>query len=369
MIEPLQTVLEINLKYLTNNYQYLRSKVASGVKMLAVVKAFGYGSDAVVVAKHLEKIGVDYLAVAYVPEGVTLRKAGITIPILVLYPQPANFEMLISNKLEPSLYSLRVFELFLDCAKSQGQQHFPIHLKYNSGLNRIGFHQKDTAFLTAQLQTNTAIQLTSMLSHLSASEDLEQRAFTGQEMERFKKFSATIIDAIGYTPLLHQSNTSGILNYPETHLSMVRTGIGLYGFGNDARFDKALRPIASLKSVISQIHELQVGDGVGYNRAFVARENIKIATIPLGHADGIGRQYGLGKGFVTVHGKRAPILGNVCMDMIMVDVTTLRCVEGDEVIIFDENHSADTLAEAAGTISYELITGISSRVKRHVIED
>jgi len=219
-----------------------------------------------------------------------------------------------------------------------------------------------------ELEKFTNIKVVSILSHLAASEDMEQRDFTLNQIRTFEEFSRRLVARLKYTPLLHCSNTSGILNYPEAHFSMVRTGIGLYGFGNEEKFDKKLRPIASLKSMISQIHELNTGESVGYNRGFVAVRKIRSATIPIGHADGIDRIYGHGKGYVTISGKKAFILGNVCMDMIMVDVTDIRCQEGDEVIVFGKTATAETLATAVGTISYELITGIASRIRRQLID-
>lgn len=339
------------------------------MKLLAVVKAAGYGSDATIIAKHLEKIGVDYFAVAYVSEGILLREAGIATPILVLHPQPANFQKLIQYNLEPSLYSERVLKEFIEITKSNGEDHFLIHIKLNTGLNRIGFGEEDVDFILQQIKNTNTVKVVSILSHLAASEDHDERAFTLMQIESFKKETEKIIHELGYKPLLHQSNTSGILNYPEAHFDMVRTGIGLYGYGNEAKHDDALKPVASLKSVVSQIHTLSPGDSLGYNRAFIASSTTKTATIPIGHADGISRLYGNKKGFVTIHNKQAYILGNVCMDMIMVDVTNIDCEEGDEVIIFGSEAKASQVAEYSGTISYELITAISTRVKRIVIDE
>jgi len=209
----------------------------------------------------------------------------------------------------------------------------------------------------------------SLLSHLAASEDHNEVEFTLKQIDTFKKTVEDLISTLGYKPILHQSNTSGILNYSAAHFDMVRTGIGLYGYGNEAKYDKQLKPVASLKSIISQIHHLNPGDSLGYNRAFIASETTKTATIPIGHADGISRQYGNKKGYVTINHQKAYILGNVCMDMIMVDVTDINCNEGDEVIIFDSNTNAALVAEHSGTISYELLTAISPRVKRIVIDD
>ncbi len=364
-----ETVLEINLNHLTHNFEYLKSKVDPKVKMLAVVKASGYGSDAVIIAKHLEKLKVDYLAVAYAAEGITLRKAGIKTPVLVLHPQPVNFSKIIEYHLTPSIYSIRTLHEFISSVTLAKQQQYPVHLKMNSGLNRIGFGKNNLETLIKTIKATPAIKVEALLSHLAASEDNLEKEFTFDQIKVFKELANQIINSIGYTPILHQSNTSGILNYPEAHFDMVRSGIGLYGYGNDAKFDQHLKPIASLKSVISQIHELQKGESVGYNRAFIAKEFTRTATIPIGHADGISRQYGNKNGFVIINNKKAYIVGNVCMDMIMVDITTIDCQEGDEVIIFDPKHSAAQVAEYSGTISYELLTAISPRVKRLVIED
>ena len=357
------TVLTISLANLTHNYKYLRSKIEPYVKMLGVVKAMSYGSDAIKVSQHLQHLGIDYLAVAYAEEGVALRENGITIPILVLHPQPYNFDLLIEHQLEPSLYSIRVLELFLLCAKKLNAKKYPVHINFNSGLNRLGFVSKDIDAILKCTNENQ-LYIKGISSHLASSEDLNEVDFTRQQIQEFKQFAAALQVQLLHEPLLHQTNTSGILNYPEAHFSMVRTGIGLYGYGNDANYDANLRPVASLISEISQIHEIKKGGSLGYNRGFIATQLTRTATITLGHADGIGRIYGNGKGFVTIKGQKAPIVGNVCMDMLMVDVTSIDCKEGDTVIIFDNEYSASALAESAGTISYELITGISSRVKR-----
>ncbi|MCK8523580.1 alanine racemase [Aquimarina sp. D1M17] len=363
-----ETVLEINLAHLAHNFKYLKSKVAPHVKMLAVVKASGYGSDAAVIAKHLEKSGANYFAVAYVSEGVALREAGIKTPILVLHPQPVNFEKLIAHTLEPSIYSPRTLQEFIKVAEDKNQKEYPIHIKFNTGLNRIGFWENDIDFILEHLNKTQAIKIKALLSHLAASEDHEERDFTLGQINTFKNIAQRLGKQLGYQPILHQSNTSGILNYPEAHFDMVRTGIGLYGYGNEAKFDNQLKPVASLKSIISQIHKLEPGESVGYNRAYKAPGFVKTATIPIGHADGISRQYGNQKGFVTINGEKAYIIGNVCMDMIMVDITAIDCKEGDEVIIFDASSNAAQIAEHSGTISYELLTAISPRVKRIVID-
>ncbi|WP_248724484.1 alanine racemase [Seonamhaeicola sp. ML3] len=359
-----ETVLEIDLKALKQNFEHLKSKLNKSTKFLAVVKAFGYGSDAVEIANYLQKLGADYFAVAYANEGVELRKAGITSPILVLHPIPANFKTIIEYCLEPNLYNAKVLKEFIASATQEKLNDYPVHIKFNTGLNRLGFGENDLNFIVSELKQTNAITVTSLFSHLAASEDLNEKEFTKNQIESFKAIAKTFINALGYKPMLHICNTSGILNYPEAHFDMVRSGIGMYGFGNSDKENKHLVPIASLKTIISQIHTIEKGESVGYNRAFVSDGSYKTATLPIGHADGIGRQYGNGKGFVIINETRAPIMGNVCMDMIMVNITNIDCKEGDEVIIFNSGLTAEHLAQSANTISYELITGISQRVKR-----
>lgn len=361
------TRLEINLNALKHNYTYLRSKLSKGVKMMGVVKAFGYGSDACEIALFLEELGIDYFAVAYANEGEVLRKAGVQIPILVLHPQPDNFSTVIENCLEPSLYSARVFKEFSAFAKAHKQKHYPVHLKFNTGLNRLGFWESDTDWILERLTETEAIKVASIFSHLAASEDLEEKTFTQNQIASFTKTAHTLLDALAYTSFLHQSNTSAIINYPEAQFDMVRTGIGLYGYGNTPEEDQKLRPVAALKSVISQIHRIEPNETVGYNRAYKAAHYEKTATIPIGHADGISRAYGNGKGYITIQGKKAPIVGNVCMDMLMVNITGIDCKEGDDVIIFGEETSAVDLSARIHSISYELLTAVSQRIKRVVL--
>lgn len=361
-----ETVLEIDLDALVHNYQYLRSKTTSGTKLMAVVKAFGYGSDALEAARELEAHGVDYFAVAYVKEGVALRDAGIETPILVLHPQPVNFDILIDRCLEPALYSPRVLKAFVATVETKAQTKYPVHIKFNTGLNRLGFWHNDVEWIMDQLDQTASLEVKSVFSHLAASEDAAEREFTLSQINSFKLISEEMIQKLGYTPLLHQSNTSAILNYPEANFDMVRTGIGLYGYGNSEEEDKKLRPVAILKTIISQIHKIEPGESVGYNRAFRAQHFEKTATLPIGHADGISRQLGNGKGSVLIHGKKAPIIGNVCMDMMMVNITGIDCAEGDEVTVIGAGQSAVHLAEAMDSISYELLTAISQRVKRVV---
>lgn len=359
-----ETTLEIDLSALTHNFNFVKSKLSPKTKFLGVVKAFAYGSDMVTVAQKLESLGADYLAVAYVKEGVLLRASGITIPILVLHPQPIHFKVLIDHCLEPSLYSPKILKEFLQVICALGQREYPVHITFNTGLNRLGFRRKDVALILKQFKSLKELKIKGVLSHLAASEDENEKEFTLGQIRTFKKITAELEEELGYQPIRHMLNTSGILNYPEAQFDMVRSGIGLYGYGNNPEFDSLLKPVATLKTVISQRHKIKPGESVGYNRAFKSNRYRITATLPLGHADGIGRQYGGGETFVSVKGKKAPIIGNVCMDMIMIDVTDIDCKEGDEVIIFGPNNSAEDFAQSANSISYEILTAIADRVSR-----
>ncbi|MGX1927943.1 alanine racemase [Flagellimonas sp. 2504JD4-2] len=362
-----ETTLQIDLTALEHNYRFLKSKLAEDTRFLAVVKAFAYGSDMVAIAQKMENLRADYLAVAYVKEGVLLRNAGIQLPILVLHPQSVNFDELIENTLEPSLYSPYVLKRFLEVAEAKNQKDYPVHIKFNTGLNRLGFWENDVDYILKQLQGRSEVKVLSIFSHLAASEDSNEKEFSKTQINTFKKISEDINQKLGYAPFRHMLNTSGIINYPEAQFEMVRSGIGLYGYGNDAKVDTELKPVATLKTIISQMHKIEPHESVGYNRAYKSEGYRTTATLPLGHADGIGRQYGNGKTYVSVKENKAPIIGNVCMDMIMIDVTGIDCKEGDEVIVFGENCSAEDFAASANTISYEILTAISPRVKRVVI--
>ena len=367
MSKATETVLEIDLDALAHNYRFLRSRIGSETQFMGVVKAFAYGNDMLRIALKLEALGIDYFAVAYVKEGVALRNAGVKTPILVLHPQPSNFSELIAYGLEPSLYSPRILKEFLETAKELGQTDYPTHLKFNTGLNRLGFWENDVDHIAGALKGRDEIKICSVFSHLAASEDLREREFTLGQITSFRKIAEALDEKLGHSPFRHLLNTSGIINYPEAQFNMVRSGIGLYGFGNEAEIDAQLKPVATLKTIISQVHKIEPAESVGYNRAYSSEGYRTIATLPLGHADGISRQYGNGKTYVTVGGEKACIIGNVCMDMIMIDISGIECREGDEVVIFGKNPTAEAFAATAGTISYELIASISQRVKRTFI--
>ncbi len=358
------TYLEIDLRALLHNYKVIRSKLSPYTRLLAVVKAFSYGHEDVSMAKALEAHGVDYLAVAYLQEGIRLRKAGVRTPVLVLHPQDVDKELYVDYNLEPAIYSENIFRAFVPVLKASS---LPVHLKFNTGLNRLGFNKSDIPGLKDLIREN-GIGIASVFSHLAASEDPAEKDFTLTQIERYEEIVAGIGEGYEGEFIRHLCNTSGVFNYPEAHYDMVRVGIGLYGFSNDEHRDYGLQPVGRLISRISQIHHVKKGDSVGYNRAYIAPANMRSATIPIGHADGISRAWGKGKGYFTIHGKKAPVIGNVCMDMTMVDVSDIDCKEGDEVLIFDRQDIVEDIAGRTGTISYELITGISRRVKRKIIK-
>jgi alanine racemase len=361
------TVLEVDLSALAHNYALLRSKLRSSTRFLGVVKAYAYGSESLAVARKLESLGADYLAVAFTEEGVLLRQQGIQLPILVLHPQPSGLSDLITHCLEPNLYSRQIFCSFQEVAQGAGQKNYPVHLEFNTGLNRLGFRENDLEWIAAQLRDATPYSVRSVFSHLAASDDLKQHAFTKQQIDRFAEIASKADDILAAAPFKHLLNTSGVLNFPEAQWDMVRCGIGLYGYANDPAKDPDFKPVARLRTRISQLHRLQPGEWVGYNMGYQTSDHRVTATLPVGHADGIGRHYGHGKGKVYINGIPAPILGNVCMDMTMVDVSEIDCQEGDEVIFFGPEHPAEVQAGAAGTISYELLAGISQRVQRRIL--
>ncbi|RCS27747.1 alanine racemase [Polaribacter sp. WD7] len=357
------TVLEIDGNALLHNLNYFKQKLQPNTKILAVVKAFGYGSDGVQVAQFLED-KVDYFAVAYTHEGIAIRDAGVKTPILVLHPQIPNLTAIVKHRLEPNLYNFKIFNAFLKLADETPLMNYPIHIKFNTGLNRLGFWHTDIPKIISTLKETNHVKVQSLFSHLAASEDIEEHDFTINQINNFAYIAQQFYKHLGYEPMLHILNTSGVVNYAKAQFDMVRIGIGLYGFGNDIQETLQLKNTHNLKSIISQIHFIQPGETVGYNRAFVAKRPTKSATIPVGHADGLSRKLGNKKGYVLINNKKAKIIGNICMDMIMVDVTKIDCKEGDEVIIFNNQEMLEAIANASETIVYETLTAISQRVKK-----
>lgn len=357
------TILEIDSKALAHNLTYFKRKLNKKTKILAVVKAFGYGSDGVLVADFL-KDKVDYFAVAYAHEGIAIRQANIKTPILVLHPQVNSLEAIIDYNLEPNLYNFKILDAFLEVSDKANLNNYPVHIKFNTGLNRLGFQEKDIATINLKLKKTDTIKVRSLFSHLAASEDLNEKEFTNNQLQSFTTIAKDFFNYLDYKPMLHILNTSGVVNYAKAEFDMVRVGIGLYGFGNDKNETKQLKNTHHLKSIISQIHTIDKGESVGYNRAFVAKKTSKSATIPIGHADGLSRKLGNKKGYVLIQNQKAKIIGNVCMDMIMVDVSEIDCNEGDEVIIFNHQDMLIHIANTSETIVYETLTSISPRIKK-----
>ncbi|MCF6297536.1 MAG: alanine racemase [Flavobacteriaceae bacterium] len=359
------TVLEINSAAVKHNLQYFKSKIQENTKILVVVKAFGYGSNAIEIAKIIQN-DVAYFAVAYTHEGIALKNAKIKTPILVLHPQMTDLDCIIKYGLEPNLYSTRILKAFLTLADAQNLIDNSIHIEFNTGLNRLGFLENDIKNISSILKEKKTVKVNSIFSHLVASEDKNEREFSIKQIAKFENIANAFEKHLGFKPMMHITNTSGIINYSQAHFDMVRLGIGLYGFANDKKETSQLKNVMSLKSVISQIHQIEKGESIGYNRALIANNFMKTATIPIGHSDGIHRNLGKGKGFVTINNQKAFIVGNVCMDMTMIDITHIDCKEGDQVIIFNNQNTVEELAKISHTISYEVLTAISQRVKRIV---
>lgn len=359
-----ETVLEINMNAISYNLNFFKAKLAPKVKMMVMVKAFGYGNGGLEIAKLLEHHKVDYLGVAFADEGISLKNGGINLPIMVLNPENTSFTAIIHYKLEPEIYCLKGLHAFIKIAKQKGLKQFPIHIKLDTGMHRLGFEENTIEELITTLKGTDAVEVKSILSHLATSDDLEHRDFALSQINLFEKLSSLLIKELEINPIRHILNTSGISNFPTSQYDMVRLGIGLYGVSNDPMEQKYLENVGTLKSVISQTRMIPAGDSVGYGRKFMADKPTRVATIPIGYADGISRSWGNGLGFVTIRDKHAKILGSVCMDMLMVDVTEIDCTEGDSVIIFGENPTVSEIAKKLNTIPYEVLTSISQRVKR-----
>ena len=359
-----ETVLEINLNAISYNLNFFKSKLKPNVKIMVMVKAFGYGNGGFEIAKLLEHHKVDYLGVAFADEGISLKSAGIHLPIMVLNPETTSFPAIIQHQLEPEIYSLKGLHAFLKIAQQKNLNQFPIHIKLDTGMHRLGFEDNTIDDLIATLKGNQTVKVKSILSHMATSDDLEFKDFANAQIALFEKLSSKLMSELQIKPLRHILNTSGISNYPDSQYDMARLGIGLYGVSNDAEEQKQLENVGTLKSVISQIRSISAGESVGYGRRFIAVKPTKIATIPIGYADGISRGWGNGLGFVMVKNTKAYIVGSICMDMLMVDVTEIECSEGDQVIIFGECPTVSFIAEKLNTIPYEILTSVSQRVKR-----
>jgi len=358
-----ETVWEINLSALVNNLNVYRSRLSPQTKVMAMVKALAYGSGDKEVAQLLQHQKVDYLGVAFAEEGIALRKAGITLPILVLNAGNSSFPQLVQHKLEPETYSIQHLKALLAFLKTT-KQTLPVHIKLDTGMHRLGFEEKDIPELIQLLDNQEYIHVAGIMTHLAASEDSTENEFTKNQLATFKKTADRISNRLGYKPMYHTLNSAGILHFPEAHLDMVRLGIGLYGIDTSHTLSNKLQQIGTLQSQISQIKTVKAGDSIGYGRAYIASKEITIATIPIGYADGYDRRFSNGKGRVLINGKLAPTVGNVCMDMLMVDTTNITATPGTEVIITSPDLSLASIAESIGTIPYELLTNISPRIQR-----
>jgi alanine racemase len=363
-----ETILEINLNAVVHNLNLFRSRLKPETKLMVMVKAFSYGSGSFEIANILQFHRVDYLAVAYADEGVELRKTGITLPIMVMNPEEQSFDAMISYKLEPDIYSFRILNQFTDALKRRANENnitkFPVHIEFDTGMHRLGFDESELNELIIRLKNNKYIRIASVFSHLVASDEQVHDSFTKDQVASFNTMSSTLQSHLNYSILRHILNSSGILRFPEAQFDMVRLGIGLHGIAATPNDQRQLQMVATLKTTISQLKNIKAGDTIGYSRRGVASKDMTIATVGIGYADGLNRRLGNGVGKMLVAGELVHIVGSICMDMTMIDVSGLQVREGTEVIVFGQDYSILDIASAIETIPYEVLTGVSERVKR-----
>ena len=365
------TVLEVDLQAMTRNINYFRSNIGPTTRLMAMVKASSYGAGEVEVAQMLQKQGVAYLAVAFADEGVALREGGITMPIVVLNADDASFDTMIAHSLEPEIYSLRSLASFVRAVERMGEVNYPIHLKIDSGMHRLGFGEGDVAQLNEELaRASQSVRIASIFTHLCVADDTTQDNFSKEQIATFDHISRAIMASLPYRPLRHAAASEAMLRFEEARFDMCRLGIGLYGFSTTA--GKELEPVSTLRTRIVQIRTLHDGDTVGYGRNGKVVGEKRIATIPVGYADGLNRHLGNGAWEMIVGGKRAKTFGNICMDSCMIDITNIKDVEeGDEVTIFsaERGNTAEDMASVLDTIPYEILTSVAKRVKRIYINE
>jgi alanine racemase len=362
-----ETVMEINLDALVTNLNEYKKLIAPKTKIMAMVKAFSYGSGGFEIANILQFHQVDYMAVAYADEGVELRKAGITTPIMVMSPEEFAFDTMIRHQLEPEIFSFNSLKLLEKAIKRSALPHnkpVKVHLKLDTGMHRLGFLAEDLDVLIDKLKKNSLIYVQSVFSHLAGSDNPTLDEFTKSQIALFGQMSKKITEAFDHHIYRHIVNSAGVVRFPEAHFDMVRLGIGLYGINTVKENGRNLLPVASLRSVIAQIKDVKKGESVSYNRSFVADKDTKAGIVSIGYADGLQRSLGNKNVPLYVNGQPAPIIGDICMDMCIVDLTDIEAKEGDDVIIFDAEHPIEKLAKAAETIPYEILSRISRRVKR-----
>lgn len=357
------TSLEINLKALEHNLNYYKGKLDKQTKLMVMVKAFSYGSGSFEIANLLQFNRVDYLAVAYPDEGITLRMSGIKLPIMVMSPDILSFEAMIDNHLEPEIFTINHLNYLIKLLEARGITDYPIHIKVETGMHRLGFDQDTFDELLQTLSTNNTVKVASVFSHLAASGIAKHDSFTLEQILKLKVFSTTLKEILPYSFLTHISNTAAIERWPEARFDMVRLGIGLYGVGS-VHEGLSLETVATLKTRVSQVKQIVKGDTIGYNRKGVLQNGGKIATVKIGYADGYNRRLGNGIGKMLINGNLVSTVGDICMDMCMLDVTDLPVKAGDEVIVFGDLPTIESLSISIDTIPYEIMTGISQRVKR-----
>jgi Alr-MurF fusion protein len=332
---------------------------------MAMVKAFSYGSGGAEIASVLQFHNVDYLGVAYADEGVELVKAGISLPVMVMNAEPSSFQSIVDYNLQPVIYSMSLFHSFENYIREQGLTGFPVHVEVETGMNRLGFAVEEIEQLSKELSVSGYLQVISVFSHLAASEDPLQNSFTAKQYEKFKTAADLMAANLSYSFMRHISNSAAIIMHPALQGDMVRLGIGLYGIEVDPKEVLDLHPVASLRSTIAQIRKVSMGETISYNRSGAISRDSIIGTVRIGYADGYSRQFSNGKGKMLVRGQLVPVVGSVCMDMTMIDLTGIEGVqEGDDVLIFGNELPVQTIASWIGTIPYEIMAGISQRVKR-----
>lgn len=354
------TQLLINLNQLKRNISHFKNQLQSQTKLMVMVKAFAYGAGSIEIAKFLQQQMVDYLAVAFIDEGIELRQHGVTAPIMVMSPAADDVPLLLKNELEPELYSIDQLRAYL-AALDREALTLPVHIMINTGMNRLGFDEKEADELIKLLSQSQKIQVKTIMTHLAAAGDLKEASFTDEQNRSFQSIAQKISKALGATPLLHSLNSSGISNFPQYQMDMVRLGIGMHGVATQ---QADLDFPTSLETSITQIRHVAKGSTIGYGRLGKADRDLVIATIPIGYADGYLRCFSNGNAYVMINGQRAKTIGSICMDMTMIDVTDIEAKVNDRVVLFGDKPNIETLAEWCQTIPYEILTNISSRVKR-----
>ncbi len=364
-----QTILEVNLSALRNNLNRYRNSFADGVKSICMVKASAYGAGALEVGRTLQECNVDYLAVAVADEGAELRKEGITTGIIVMNPEPSSHTILFDNKLEPEVYSFSMLHSLIEAASREGITDYPVHIKVDTGMHRLGFLPDEIPALIEVLKSQNTLTPRSIFSHFAGSDSETFDTFTAEQLSRFNKAAKTLQTAFNHKILRHICNSAGAERFTQARYDMVRLGIGLYGISPLEKSADDLRPISTLKTIILQIHDIPSTETVGYSRRGTLKRDSRIAALPIGYADGLNRRLGNGKGYCIVNGKKAPYIGNICMDVCMIDVTDINCKEGDTVEIFGPNLPVTTVADWLETIPYEVLTSVSTRIKRVYYSD